>query len=220
LELFSGVLPYSSTVENIQNPDLVTSIEQEIKSSNWPFPDYPEQRPSQYVQVVKDCLNRDPFLRPISSHLAQLLFEIRISDASNNPEWGFRAPVVYVPSDEVRQLAAKVLEKAVQREEKHEQAVELKKRIKDNKGKQKAVEKPGETLPDKSQETLSDKTRETLPISTLSTLIRSAKAGDPSLSYVVGMGYLWSIIELEEETPSDVSSVPSKGKVMFSFYTI
>jgi hypothetical protein len=89
-----------------------------------------------------------------------------------------------------------------------------------NKGKQKAVEKPSETLPDKSQETLSDKTRETLPISTLSTLIRSAKAGDPSLSYVVGMGYLWSIIELEEETPSDVSSVPSKGKVMFSFYTI
>jgi hypothetical protein len=220
LELFSGVLPYGSTVENIQNPDLVTSIEQEIKSSNWPFPDYPEQRPSQYVQVVKDCLNRDPFLRPISSHLAQLLFEIRISDASNNPEWGFRAPVVYVPSDEVRQLAAKVLEQAVQREEKYEQAVKLKKEIKDNKGKQKAVEKPGETLPDKSQETLSDKTRETLPISTLSTLIRSAKAGDPSLSYVVGMGYLWSIIELEEETPSDVSSVPSKGKVMFSFYTI
>ncbi|KAF2682308.1 hypothetical protein K458DRAFT_488947 [Lentithecium fluviatile CBS 122367] len=83
--LFLAELPFGKKADQAKpdNKTVRREIKHLIHSKKGPFDNYPVPMPRE-VEVARECLRSDPFLRPPASRVAQQLFDILISVAAND----------------------------------------------------------------------------------------------------------------------------------------
>ncbi|KAF2258978.1 hypothetical protein CC78DRAFT_548673 [Lojkania enalia] len=94
--LFLAEFPFGKQAGHA-NPD-DNSVRREIKhllgSNKGPFTSYPSLIPKE-IQLARECLQSDPFLRPPASWVAQKMFELLISVAAKaNPDLPLAVPLL------------------------------------------------------------------------------------------------------------------------------
>jgi len=183
LQLFANSPPFDCPYEDCEDPSRTATIRQKIRLVDPPFRTSWEEPVPKHILVIRECLNKNPFLRPTSSHLSQQLFEVFVAESIHAPlqpdSW-----TVEGPSDQLDHLAERALALATANKEKS----------KGNQGNQGSSHEVGEKLT----------TSAILP------LIQATQSGNPSFSYVVGMAYLWNVVKHDEDA-MDRQIAPERG---------
>lgn len=80
--MFLGELPFGKTA-NIEDKEEQNKIKVLLQSGKAPFTKYPMPIPKE-VELARECLRLDPFLRPTASWLAEQIFEVLITVGTKN----------------------------------------------------------------------------------------------------------------------------------------